>query len=148
MAARMPFRAAGSSWRKALRARGRAWTAYSLIRSVPELGFEFVKRDRLAGLIPGGVSLGGVLGVLGGAERLDHRLRDDGRDALTSDRQVSDNATARVRHRCPYSVTVSGNVPNRITHSSQCTKAGSGCRVSGGRNSAARSTVAANDPRL
>lgn len=77
IAARMSFRAARSSWRKVLRARGRAWTAYSLIRSVPELGFEFVEQDRLAGLIPGGVSLGGVLGVLGGAERLDHRLRDD-----------------------------------------------------------------------
>ena len=126
MAARMSFRVAGSSWRKALRARGRTWTAYPLIRSVPELGFEFVEWDRLAGLIPGGVSLGGVLGC---AERLDHRLRDDGRDALTSDRQVSDDATARVRHRCPHNVTLSGNVPNSFTHSSQCTKPGSGCRA-------------------
>lgn len=61
------LRAAGSSWRKALRARGRASTAYSIIQSVSELGFEFVERDRLAGLVPGGVSLGGVFGVFRGA---------------------------------------------------------------------------------
>ena len=41
MAARMSLRAAGSSWRKASRARGRASTAYSLLL-VPEFGFEFV----------------------------------------------------------------------------------------------------------
>ena len=69
-----------------------------------------------------------VLGLdgRGGTERFDHRLRDDGRDALTSDRQVSDDATARVRHRCPHSIALSGNVPNSFTHSSQCTTPGSG----------------------
>jgi len=126
MAVKMSLRPPGSSWRKALRARGRASTAYSLILSVPELGFEFVERDRLAGLIPGGVSLGGVFGVLGGAEGLDHGLRDDGRDTLTGDRQVSDDATARVRHRSAHGLTVGGNITDGLTHSIQRTKAGIG----------------------
>ena len=42
-------------------------------RSAPELGFDLLQRDGLPRLVPGGVSLGGVLGILGRAQRLNHR---------------------------------------------------------------------------
>jgi hypothetical protein len=91
---------------------------------VPELGVELFQGDRLAGLIPGRVGLSSVLGILRRMERLDHRLRDDGGNTLTRDGQVSDDATASVRDSGPHSVTVSGNVTNRFTHSSQFTEVG------------------------
>ena len=58
------------------------------------LCFDLLPGDRLAGLVHGHVSLGGVFGVLGSAESFDHRFRDDGGHALTANGEMGDDTTA------------------------------------------------------
>jgi hypothetical protein len=59
-----------------------------------DLCFDLLPGDRLAGLVHGPVSLGGVFGVLGSAESIDHRFRDDGGHALTANGEMGDDTTA------------------------------------------------------
>ena len=47
----------------------------------------------LARLFHGGVSLGGVLGVLGGAQCVEHRFRDNGGYPLAINSEMGDDAT-------------------------------------------------------
>jgi hypothetical protein len=49
---------------------------------VPELSVEFFQGDRVAGLIPRGIGLGDVFGILSRAERLYQRFWDDGGNTL------------------------------------------------------------------
>src|SRR5262249_25244524 len=72
-------------------------------RSAPELGFDLLQRDGLPRLVPGGVSLGGVPGILGRAQRLNHRLRHDRRDPLAALGDVDDLAAGGLAGRPGHS---------------------------------------------
>src|SRR5262249_43817808 len=62
------------------------------------LCFDLLPGDRLVRLAHGHVSLGGVFGVLGSAESLDHRFRNDRGHALTVNSEMGDDATPRHAH--------------------------------------------------
>jgi len=65
----------------------------------PELGLEFLKRDRVAWLAHRRLCLGGVLGVLGRAESVENRFRDDGGHPLAANGEVRDDATTSQLNR-------------------------------------------------
>src|SRR5712692_11370872 len=72
-------------------------------RSAPELGFDLLQRDRLPRLVQGGVSLGGILGILSRAQRLNHRLRHDRGDPLAALGDVDDLAAGGLARRPGHS---------------------------------------------
>jgi hypothetical protein len=85
-----------------------------------KLCFDLLPGDRLARLVHGHVSFGGVYGVLGSAESLDHRFRNDGGHALTVNSEMGDDATASQLDRLLDGWAADGEIACGLAHTDKC----------------------------
>jgi hypothetical protein len=82
----------------------------------PELSLKFLKRDGVAGFVHRGLGLGGVFGIFGGAESVEHRFRNDGRYPFAVDGEMSDDAMAGKLNRLLDGRAVDRKVTGRLAH--------------------------------
>ena len=85
-----------------------------------KLCLDLLPGDRLARLVHGHISLGGVLGVLGGAKSLDHRFWNDGGHALTVNSEMGDDATASQLDRLLDGWAADGEITCGLAHTGKC----------------------------